>query len=116
MTADLLLNFEQSLRGRECKVVRLEHDWQFNFGDDCFITVSTTWRIISSGRIALAMADHGQRFGWPEPIDAEANSNALLKGRHVQGLKVDRVTADLRVQFDDGTLLELITDSSGYEG
>jgi hypothetical protein len=116
MATDYLSEFESALRGRGCTVQRRENDWSFSFGDGYGISVSVPWRVVRNGGIAHGHRDDGQRFGLPEPVDGEARANELFAGRRVEAVELDRVTADLRLIFDNETRLDIFNDSSGYEG
>ncbi len=116
MTADVLTAFEDALKGQGCTVKRRNYDWAFDFGEGGEITIAAPWRIVRRGAIAHADTDDGQQFGLPAPIDGEVRCNDLLAQVRVAAVMVDRVTADICVQFDDGTRLELFNNSSGYEG
>lgn len=113
---DRLTSFERSFVGQSCAVARREADWCFTFGDAGFLGVQCPWRLVAENRITVAGSDDQQMFGLGAPLDVEARANALLEGRAVSSLTVDSATADLRVQFEGGLLLELLNDSCGYEG
>jgi len=116
MSNEQLAAFEQAVVGRSCTVTRRDHDWWFAFERDDGIAVSTPWRFVSRGVIALTDSDDKQWFGLSAPIDAEVRANSLLNGRKVVGVKVDAATADLCVWFSDDLKLDLFNNSSGYEG
>jgi hypothetical protein len=92
-----------------------ENDWSFQFGGDGGLSIESPWRIIVSGRIALADEDDGQKFGLPAPINAAARAMELLAGMKIVSVDVSSVSADLRVQFNGSTVLEVFNNSSGYE-
>jgi hypothetical protein len=77
--------------------------------------VEAPWRIIADGRIAFADTDDGQKFGLPEPVKGAHLANSLLAKLQVQAVTVDRVTADIRMDFETGTRIEVLNNSSGYE-
>jgi hypothetical protein len=116
MSADLLAELEQALKGRVCVVGRRQHDWTLSFGAGRQISISAAWRIVGGDGIAHADTDDGQRFGLHQAVDGEARSTALLKGRQVWAVEVDRTTADLCLRFDDGMRLDVFNNSTGYEG
>ena len=116
MSDDTVIEFETAYRGCPCSIQRREYGWVFAFGDKGSIIVTAVWRIIQNGRIAHAMQDDRQKFGLPQPVDGETRSNGLLKGRLVDHVDLDRVTADLRMYFDGQTRIDVFNDSSGYEG
>lgn len=49
------------------------------------------------------------------PRKGELESNKLLQGKTVEHFLIRPETADLTIAFDDKTLLELWSNSSGYE-
>jgi hypothetical protein len=71
---------------------------------------------VSPEGIALTDEDDKQWFGLPEPVDAEAQANALLSDAIIASVKVDRTTSDLCLWFSNGLRLDLFNNSSGYEG
>jgi hypothetical protein len=104
------------LTGRVCTRV-YEHyprNFSFEFGPGV-LGVDCLWRLVAGGRVALTSQDHGQQFGRPAPVDAYAESASLLRGRRVTAARLREDTADLVLEFDGGVLLEVVTDSSGYE-
>jgi hypothetical protein len=119
MDIDIIGAINSATRGCACRAARLESGWSFAFdgeGDKgCAIFVSAPWRIVSGREIAHAVDDDGQWFGLPEPVDGETKANKLLDGKRVRSFVVDPVTADLRVEFDDGFRLDVFTNSAGYE-
>jgi hypothetical protein len=119
MDIDFFEAIDGAMRGCFCRTIRLENGWSFAFSDTgeraCSVFVSAPWRIVSGKEIAHAVDDDGQRFGLPEPVDGETKANGLLEGKRVRSFIVDPITADLRVQFDDGVRLDVFTNSAGYE-
>lgn len=119
MDINLIEAINRAARGCFCRVTRLENGWSFAFGADgkadCGVFVAAPWRVISGNEIAHAVDDDGQWFGLPEPVDGEAKANGLFEGKRVKSFFVDRVTADLQVQFDDGVRLDVFAYSAGYE-
>lgn len=119
MDIDLIEAIDGAMRGCFCHVARLENGWSFAFkGGDLKgggMFVSAPWRIVSGKEIAHADEDDGQWFGLPEPVDGEAKTKGLLEDKRVRSFTVDRITADLRVEFDDAVRLDVFTNSAGYE-
>lgn len=113
---DPALAFEAQAVGRSCRVVRREADWVFDLQDDTGLVVGCHWRLISPSGIALTDEDDGERFGLSDPVNAESKANALLSGATVTSATIDRLTADLRLQFSNDLRLEVVNNSSGYEG
>jgi len=93
-----------------------EHgSWQFGFGPDAGVRADCPWRVIRDGRIVLSSEDHGQQYGLPAPVDAEAECRRLIGGAVVAGAEVRDETRDFVIRFASGTRLELVPLSSGYE-
>jgi hypothetical protein len=89
--------------------------WRFRFDDDSEIRPACPWRLIRSGSIALTSEDHGHVFGLGVPVDAAARCQALLGELKVRRAEVRDDTRDIVLDFDDGTRLEIVPLSSGYE-
>lgn len=113
---DLAQAFEAAVVGRSCRVERRETDWSFDLQDNNGFAVSCHWHLISPDGIALTEEDDGQRFGLPEPVDAESRANALLGGATVTSATVDGLTADICLRFSNDMRLDVFNNSSGYEG
>ncbi|MGI8782393.1 MAG: DUF6188 family protein [Acidobacteriota bacterium] len=90
--------------------------WVFDFGEGHVLQVASPWRLVKGGAIALGHCDHGQQFGLPQPVDAEAAAYGLVAGRVVLEAVVGDGSADLVITFDSGIRLEIFNNSSGYEG
>jgi len=104
------------LLGQRCNAVhRDEHSWRFVFGERNSLAAECLWRIISNGRLVLCNEDDGQKFGHPVPVDALAKARLLLVDNIVRNTTLADETADLRISFENGPTLELISTSSGYE-
>jgi len=97
-------------------IQRREHDWAFVFDRSVRLQVTCYWRIISEGRLALSDSDDGQKFGLPAPVDAELRSKELLLGRPIQQIAIREDTGDLSITIAGDVSLEILNNSSGYEG
>ena len=73
------------------------------------------WRVSVDGNLRLTSRDDGQQFGLSEPVDAHATARSLLQGRRVSDVRLDVRRGDLTLVLDGNTVLEVITESSGYE-
>lgn len=124
MARDYAAEFETSLVGNRCSIARREYeaspgqyDWDFVVDDRTgFSSSGDPWRIVVEGRIALASADDGHKFGHKFPVDAEAVARELFGERRIVRATIDRQTADLSVHFDGATRLDVFRNSAGYEG
>jgi hypothetical protein len=89
--------------------------WHFYFNDSTTIRTDSPWRLIRDGRIVIGSEDHGQPFGLPEPVDAEAKCRSDIGGAIVGSAEIRADTRDIVIIFEPGVRLEIITVSSGYE-
>jgi hypothetical protein len=70
---------------------------------------------VVNGRINLGHEDHEQQFGLPAPLDGQQKALALLSSKIVRVI-IHESTADLTIDFENGTSLEVFNNSGGYEG
>jgi hypothetical protein len=89
-------------------------DYSFEF-EDVTLSVNCLWRIVVEGRLALTSEDHEHQFGLPARVNAYSEAERLLAGPSVTAVCFREETADLTLAFDGGLLLEVLSDSSGYE-
>lgn len=101
--------------GNPVHVKRREADWVFNFGDTFSLTVEASWRIRDTKMILLTNTDDGQQFGLPAPVDAEKRANEIMVGAVVHAFDYDASTADLKFELSKGLIIEILTNSGGYE-
>jgi hypothetical protein len=98
------------------KIEKLPVDfWVFQFGKRVVLSTQSEWRLLSQEAILLTSEDDGQQYGLPKPVDAEASIRELLKDRVVSKVNVDQASADFSIHFDNGTILQIVNLSSGYE-
>jgi hypothetical protein len=112
---DISATVAKLLIGRKLSgVQRHENSWVFEFEDSIGLSAECPWRIVIP-TIAFTDSDHGQQFGLPEPLDGVQEATRLLHGRSVSRTALRGGTGDLSIQFSDGTTLELLNLSGGYE-
>jgi hypothetical protein len=99
---------------RLVRVERGEHEWSFVFADDTALTVECLWRIRVGGSVARTRDDDGQWFGLAAPVDAEREAQELLPG-DVRSVRLDEGSGDLVIEFGEGVVLEVLSNSAGYE-
>lgn len=106
----------ECLKGKICTRIyeNYPQNFTFEFGE-ASLAVDCFWRLKADGRITLTSSDHGQKFGLPAPVDAYGEASSRLQGRRVMDARLNESTADLILEFDGGQILEIFTDSSGYE-
>ena len=116
-TADVMVDIREQLIGKLFRAVqRRENDWVFTFSNNASVGVEASWRIIAEGRNQFGDGDHGHQFGLPAPIDGESLVHELLSGKAVRAIDIREDTGDLILTFDNGTKLEVVHISAGYEG
>ena len=105
------------LEGRTLsRIEKLPHNyWVFEFGSGVVLSTESQWRVLSREAILLTSGDDGQQYGLPKPTDAQTRVRELLENRLVVKVKVDQASADLTIYFDEGTVLQIVNLSSGYE-
>ena len=91
-----------------------EHVALFEFGATT-LAVECLWRVSVTGRLVVTSFDHNQMFGLPAPVDAFAKAHAELVGRSIASVRLDVQRGDLTLVLENDRLLEIITESSGYE-
>lgn len=101
---------ESWLSGESLTLVRREYDWSFD-GRHVVLCVSALWRLKDGSRLLLTSASDGHQFGLPDRVDAEARFNSLIKDAIIVQVDKDLLSADLRLRFSNGLVLEVITDS-----
>lgn len=95
--------------------IRREHDWVFEFDSDCNLVVFCLWRLIKDDQITMTSEDDGHQFGLPAPVDAAARVMEYLENRGITEAILREGTLDLCIHFDNGFILEVLSDSCGYE-
>lgn len=98
------------------KIQKLPPDyWVFQFGNGVVLSTQSQWRLLSQDAILLTSEDDGQQYGLPEPVEAVARIRELLENRVVARAAVDQASADFTIYFDNGTVLQIVNLSSGYD-
>ena len=113
-SAAVLARLETLPIGTRISIDRTDGVWRADIGADLFVIIESLWRVRDSERLVCTSADDGQDFADSGPMDAAAVANYRL-GADVAGVSLDLVTSDLRFVLADGTVLEILTDSTGYE-
>jgi Family of unknown function (DUF6188) len=107
----------ESLIGRRIVEIELVEpiSWWFRFHGTGAVRSDSLWRLVHHGSIPITSQDHGQRFGFPQPVDAVQRVNDLVAALTVQRVRLAPDTGDLYLEFDNDSRLEILTTSSGYE-
>jgi len=114
---DLVARIQSHLVGHQLIAVeRSEYDWHFRFQNELGLRAYCPWRILVEGKIAHGNEDHAQHFGLAEPIDGAERSYNLLFNKVITGVAIRDDTSDLTVHFSHQTTLEVLNNSSGYDG
>jgi hypothetical protein len=90
--------------------------WRFALGSLESIDAECLWRLVDDRHIARTSNDHGQQFGLVAPIDAAADARRLLADATIVGVELLDATADIHITLSESRRLEIIPESSGYEG
>ena len=98
------------------KIEKLPPDyWVFQFGSDVVLSTQSQWRVLSQDSILLTSEEYGQQYGLPKPVDAQAMIRELLENCVAAKVVVDQASADFTIHFGNGTILQIVNLSSGYE-
>ena len=100
---------------KQVELVGTGGPWMFRLSDGVCLSVGSCWQIVADGRVKLANADHGQRYGLSETMNAISQATAILAGRSIEGIILDGASADLTIELNDGVQVRTFNDSSGYE-
>jgi hypothetical protein len=90
--------------------------WRFSLCSYESIDAECLWRLVDDRHIVRTSNDHGQQFGLAAPIDASAEASRILAHATVVGVELFNATADIHITLSDRQRLEIIPESSGYEG
>jgi hypothetical protein len=89
--------------------------WSFTFEQQVNIQAECLWRFLKNGKIVAISNDHRQNYGLEKPHDLEKEIPDLLKSTLLLKVYRNTKTGDLSLEFDNNFLIELLTDSSGFE-
>jgi hypothetical protein len=88
--------------------------WTIHFGD-VRLNIGCPWRLFVQGSLKFCSSDHKQKFGLPQPFDAESEASKILQSKTLQDFSIAKSTTDLVLDFEDTVKVELLQNSSGYE-
>jgi hypothetical protein len=77
------------------------------------LEVNSPWRIVVDGNVAITSAGLYQPPEMPLPIDAALEATKLLADQKPILVRIDRATASLRIAFEMGLELQIVSDSPG---
>lgn len=110
-----LRDVEREILGRCASIEHREGCPVVHIGPDLNVVVRSQWRLIDGQRILVTDSDDGQWFGLSAPVDAAAKATERLLRETVNSIEFDGITGDLRLHFSNSLVLEILTNSSGYE-
>jgi len=115
--------FETRLAAITKGPVTIDDGWQDEDPDEASLHITcangtkllaTFWRLIKGGKASWSSFDHRQKYGGPAPLDARDLLRKELGGRPCTGVRLDRVTGDLVLDFSDGLALQVF-NFTGHE-
>jgi hypothetical protein len=102
--------------GRRIKDMgKRDYTWFFDFDNRDSITTESTWRLVTAAGIKATSEDHGHKFGLPAPLDAIDILKKTISQHIVEQYKLDPITGDLLLSFENKCELQFLNLSSGYE-
>jgi hypothetical protein len=81
----------------------------FNFGK-CKLFIACSWRLVDGGDIVA-----GNVFSAKEEEEVRTTILNLLQGKSILDVSVQPPFHDLKIEFSEGTLLEIFANSGRYE-
>lgn len=96
-------------------VYRDPENWWIHFSNGGHLHTEGLWRLIADGRIRCTSYDHGHWFGLGAPVQADEHLKAFLADYTVTNARFTDCR-DIFLDFGEGTRLEILFTSSGYEG
>ena len=117
------LDFEARLAAITPGPVTIDDGWQEEGPEEASLRIAfanvtkllaTFWRLVKGGKASWSSFDHRQKYGGPAPLDARALLRKELSGRSCTGVRFDRVTGDLVLDFGDGLALRIF-NFTGHE-
>ena len=106
MDMDTIQRLTRLLVGSVCTEVSLETGYLIILFGTHGLTIGCAWRLIQG---------EGIRVGSNSDATLQAQSAALLIGRRVCQVALVNDCHDLRIEFDQGMILETFADSEQYE-
>ncbi|MFM5918432.1 MAG: hypothetical protein ACKOOL_12995 [Novosphingobium sp.] len=110
-----LRDLKRELLGQSASIEKNDGHTVIHVGSNANISVESQWRLIDSKNIVVTDSDDCQWFGLEAPVDAIAKANERLLNETIKSVALDQRTGDLRLLFSKSLVLEIITNSSGYE-
>jgi hypothetical protein len=89
--------------------------WTVSFSGGGQLATQSSWRVLAAARMVVSSADHGHRFGGPEPTDAAALASQATSASAVVAARVGASAPDLELRLENGVVLQVLALSSGYE-
>jgi hypothetical protein len=111
----MIIDISFILNRKILSVEKKDYSWFFNLGEGITIGTESAWRLIAANKTRLTSDDDGQKFGLPQPIDAEKEVSSLLNSDPITKASFDKNTGDLFLFFSDDKILQFLQLSSGYE-
>jgi hypothetical protein len=91
-----------------------EHSCSVGMDSGYSLTCGAILRYVDDDGEFISTADHGHKFGLPGVYDAQGKIECRIKGKVIESVEINNVTADLTLFFDDARL-EFLCSSVGYE-
>jgi hypothetical protein len=105
------------LIGRRIKEVKKkDSSWIFALDDGSTITTESHWRLITAKGIVVVSEDDGHPFGLSAPVDAAGRLKDTVGQNTITRFELKELTSDLVLHFPNGSAIEFLNFSCGYEG
>jgi hypothetical protein len=80
-----------------------------------YIHLESFWRYIHNNKVVLSYKDNGQLYGRKEPVNIETELKVHIEKTKIIKIEITRPVNDLQLHFSNGGMIEILTDSCGYE-
>jgi hypothetical protein len=104
------------LVGRTLKEVEKKDSSWFFVLDDGSIATESPWRLTTAEGIVVTSEDDGHPFGLPAPVNAADSVSKTVDQSPVNRFELRDRSSDLVLHFANGSTIEFLNLSSGYEG
>ena len=89
--------------------------WSLSFSGGGRLQTQSPWRALAAGCVVASSADHGHKFGLPEPVDVATLASRATGESRVAEARIGNSAPDLELHLENGATLQVLALSTGYE-
>lgn len=83
------------------------------FDREASLTIECSWRLRNEDKIIVGSGEYKMKETHKKANDLLSN---LILGQHIIYISIASIVSDLYIEFSNGAVLEMFSDSSLYEG